>query len=407
MRKHILTLGLLCLIALPLIAQKSKLNQGYIAYQDAANGAVAKYNDAITAIATGLKNTEGFKPEDFAKAYTRLGQSYMGLYATTLPQLIGKYPNLLLDAYEAFKNARKYDTKQKFESEIKLQWEQLAVDMYYKSYELQKAKDFKGALYHQDAAIEISHNELKRENYAFYQMRAYTKLSLNDTLGSVNDFIATIDAFKNTPPTDPKQLEDAEKGMPDLYRFIAELSWMNLNDDERAIKYYNEGRAKYPDNKDLASSELTFYTNKPALQDVALAKLEKATTENPTEDNLTDYGTLLMKKDQEKAFEIYKKVLMLNPRNYIANLNSGAIIIDKAQKAITDAEASKDEKSRKKLIEEGKGFFQQALPYLEAALEEKQDNENVIKALIQIYTYLEMNDKAEEMIKKRKALSGE
>lgn len=407
MRKHILALAIIGLVAVQALAQKSKLNQGYIAYSDAANGAVTKFNDAIDALTTGLKNSEGFKPEDFAKAYTRLGQSYMGLNATKLPQLVAKYPNLLLDAYEAFKNARKNDVKQKYEAEIKLQWEQLSVDMYYKSYELYQAKDYPGAIKHQDAAIEISKVELKKENYAFYQLRAFTKLQALDTTGTVSDLIATLEAFASNPPTDPKQLEEASKGMVDNYRYVAELCWMNLKDKERAMKYYNEGRAKYPDNKDLAASELNFYTNQPELQDIALAKMEKAVNEAPTEENLTDYGTMLMQKDQEKAFELYKKVLMLNPRNYTANLNSGAIIIDKAKKSVNDAEAAKDEKTRKKLLEDAKGYFQQALPYLEASLEEKQDNDNVLTALIQIYTYLEMSDKADEMIKRRKALRGE
>jgi len=198
-----------------------------------------------------------------------------------------------------------------------------------------------------------------------------------------------------------------------------------LEDNEEALALVLEAQEKYPDTQQFKYDEINIYL-KQGNQEVALEKLENArkmAPENPSihlqlalfKDNMgynaMIEGNLEKSKDlYDQAIGHYNEVLEVTKGDdFIANFNLGVIYVNLA-KATYDVVRAMDitayNKDGKRITEEGNKIILNALPFIEKATEITPDDVEAWRALIQIYTQLKMNDKAEAALNKVDELEG-
>jgi tetratricopeptide (TPR) repeat protein len=141
------------------------------------------------------------------------------------------------------------------------------------------------------------------------------------------------------------------------------------------------------------------YATNPALYDRALAKFEQDIQKNPNDELLKmAYAQLLESKDMQKAIKIYESILEKNPNNKDVLFNLGALYNNAGKEKYDKANKSSDNNEYKKLLDEAKADFKKALTYIEKSYQlsenaSVQDKKAMLKALVQICTLLEENEK--------------
>jgi tetratricopeptide (TPR) repeat protein len=97
--------------------------------------------------------------------------------------------------------------------------------------------------------------------------------------------------------------------------------------------------------------------------------------------------------------------LSLNPNNVNANYNLGAYYVNQAAEIAQQYNEAKDEAKQKLLYAQMQDKFRQALPYLEKAHQALPEDLALLQSLIQVTTYLNLDDKAKEYLRKKEALT--
>jgi len=107
-------------------------------------------------------------------------------------------------------------------------------------------------------------------------------------------------------------------------------------------------------------------------------------------------------KSFDKAEEYYKMALSLDPDYYDANINLAVLISDKAESIIDEMNSlgmsAADNKKYEALQVKLHGVYEQAIPYLEKAVELRPNNVDVLRSLMNIHSVLGNDEKA-KMIK--------
>lgn len=401
-------LSVALLVALPAATLPStllaQLNEGIIAV-GAPGSTSTNFEKGIGLILEGLKNEKPEKPykdSQKAKAYTRLGQAYMKVAAAG-PLFAAKYPEPLLDAYSAFTKAIEFDKDKKMEAEIKADMRSLSSQLVNAGNNaFGEKKDMKKAVEYCTASIG-AYNYTATKFYGAYQLRGYSYIQIPDTANAIKDFEMALKTFKEEP------VKDHESDHKVLYRYLCILYATFDKNPQKALDIINEGRRTYPDDQEIKQQELDLYLRYPELYEKALVRFEEETRNNPN-DYMTwiAFGGLLENKDKTKAIEAYKKAASLKPEDFRVNFSIGAFYINDAVDLQKKAQNITDGKELEKANEQVRGQLRQAMPYLEKAHEAKPDNYDVISALISVYTNVGgMDDKAMEMVNKRKALRTE
>lgn len=208
-----------------------------------------------------------------------------------------------------------------------------------------------------------------------------------------------------------KLIDDRKYVRENIYISMVNV-YFNLKDTVAAVETMKKGRAAYPNNINMIIMEANHFlrTNNGAK---ALNNLNMAVAARPSEPNYylvrgNIYDNLANPKnekgeDMEKpansaeyaknAEADYKKSIELKPNNFDALYNLGVLysnegvalnkkaddIVDNAQNAVVVAQATE--------------MYNKAIPFLEKALELSPTDKNVMFALKQIYTRLQMSDK--------------
>jgi tetratricopeptide (TPR) repeat protein len=181
---------------------------------------------------------------------------------------------------------------------------------------------------------------------------------------------------------------------------------MNGNNKEKAKVLLAEGQSQFPDNKSLKILELNYYLQNGDFQN-GIPAFEKAVKDNPTnEDIAIAYANMLEKKgDNDAALKVYQNVLSFSPNSFNANYNLGAMYVNKAAELSKKSNEEKDEKKIMAYQAQIKEQFNLSLPYMEKSHELAPEDLSVIQALIQITTYLEMNEASMKYITLKKKLA--
>jgi len=112
--------------------------------------------------------------------------------------------------------------------------------------------------------------------------------------------------------------------------------------------------------------------------------------------------------DKENAEKYYLKSLELDPEYHNSKVNLAALILEDEQVIIEEMNAlgtsAKDNKRYDELKLKREDLFRKAIPYLESAFQNRSNNIQIAKTLMNIYTmigeeakYKEMKQKIEKM----------
>jgi len=200
---------------------------------------------------------------------------------------------------------------------------------------------------------------------------------------------------------------------PEIYRYIASLERKN-DDLDGAITTIKEGRARFPEQKDLIMDEMSYLLaadrsaeaeesvklgiqkdpNNAVLWSVLASLNDKKATDATEEAEMTKW--------YQKAEEAYKKSIELDPKFFDSYFNIGVLYnnrtayeYEKCNKIKSDTEYTKC----KKVADE---IYVMAVPFFEKAHELKADDVQTVQQLMKLYAKTGDQDKYAAM----KALLG-
>lgn len=203
-------------------------------------------------------------------------------------------------------------------------------------------------------------------------------------------------AAKKPIPNDPT--------LPFVYASLIS-AYGGRGEGDKALDIANEGRNKFPTDENIRRAELNLYLQNPALQQRALDRFRQEIEREPrNETYLLIYAQLWERVNPDSAALYYNKVLSINPENLNAHYNLGAYYVNQAAEISTKYNESKSEKEQQRYFAQMQELFRQALPHLEKAHAQLPEDLALLQSLIQVTTYLGMDDKAQEYLRKKNAL---
>jgi tetratricopeptide (TPR) repeat protein len=197
----------------------------------------------------------------------------------------------------------------------------------------------------------------------------------------------------------------------DTYKTLIYLYRAEKEDQEKALAAVNQALVKFPTAPELVQERITLLILMER-SDEAEKELSTAIANDPT--NPLYYFFLGYMKDKsedvEAAIQNYTKAVELNPGYYEANYNLGVMHLEKGRainKELSEMSLKDWEKNEVAYNERAQVHYREALPYFEKAVEIKPDEDlQLLETLEGLYLMLGMKDKAAELEKKIKALSG-
>lgn len=320
------------------------------------------------------------KTADKAKTWYVKGQVYSAIATDST----GKFKSLSdqprVEAFNAYQKCLSIDPK--FTSMLLTNYKplnDLYVDFYRSGANAFNSKDYKNAL------ADFKHVKAVND---------YLN-SLNSGLGSKIDTMAILNignaaynlGQKDTAAVYYQQLADikyAEQSF--VYKVL--LAQYRDKDETKYMATLDEAKSLFPNDKDFANEEVSYYSEKGDM-DKLVKKLEEQASQDPNNYNTTlnlaiTYDNMGNPKDStkevtpqqrdeyfNKALTYYKKAIELNPDSYAAPFNLGlmyynaAAAIGKQLGQLTSSKA--DQAKQDSLIKKQNGLLDESLPYLEKA----------------------------------------
>ncbi|MFD1095841.1 tetratricopeptide repeat protein [Salegentibacter chungangensis] len=281
-----------------------------------------------------------------------------------------------------------------------------AADKLYASYELNK----QDTVYLYYAAA----NSLNAQNYdaalGYYEM-----LRDLDYDGSGMEYTAVNveTGQEEVMPKDQRDLmvksgqykDPQDKKLPSKKGEIAKniaLIYISQEKNDKAIAAMESAKAENPGDVGLLQAEANMYYqmgDKEKYRELMEDLVEEAPDDPSLYYNLGVSSAELGKT--EKAIEYYKKALELDPDMNEARMNIVVAILAKERDIIDEMNglgmSKEDDKRYKELMEERKEIYKEAIPYLEKVIEKDPQNINAIQTAMNIYSQLDMPEKAKEM----------
>jgi Flp pilus assembly protein TadD len=370
MKKQLLALGLL--FASFAQAQNDAVTNAFFFNKD---GELDKAKEEIDKAAVHEKTKEK------AKTWYFRGLIYEGILGTKNPKFATLAPNAGKETYDSYTKAMALSKKgeEYFDESIKRLgnlWGTFLNDGV-KKYQ---ADDFAGSIVSYELAQTI-----KPEDTTAFVYGLYSAERLKD--------------YEKTKAY-TRQLFALGKNLPYMYISISRLA-KELDKKDSALKHIQEGRLKYPNNRDLALEELDLFFALGRGGE-AKTKLEEAVKMDSSNaslfailGNLYDQESAdknLSAKDKEvskqKALKAYRKALTIDPKNMESNFNLGVYYFNRGAeiiKKVNDLDINAYQKSGKKLEADAQAEFKLALPFFEACYAKDPKDESVKKSLKNTY----------------------
>ncbi len=241
-----------------------------------------------------------------------------------------------------------------------------------------------------------------------------------------NDAVTILEPLKNSP-----YLQEESN----IY-LILSMAYEKLGKKEQSLAVLQEGKKKFPGDKNLANAELNHYINSGNL-DQMIAKLEEAIAQEPSNADLylnlgIIYGGMAYPGQGKpapanaaelgkKAEDAYTKAASLDPENASVNYQLGAFYYNQAADIngqMAQLGTSKAEQVKyNEMLAQRDALFDKALPALEKSSrlfgakeknlvgEEKRLYYDCLKALREMYVILDKTEKASALRAKMEQLN--
>lgn len=407
MRKQLMLAGLLCLTVVA-FGQKKEIKKAEKAFDNGNTSEAISY----------LKEAEGL----IAAADNELKtQFYLVKGKTYLADAGTKNYDKLKTAAEAFKMARELNPGGKMAEDLKTGMTNLRVALVNSAVEDQNAQNYKRASEKLYASYQIQKdtsdlyyaagNAVNAKEYDT-ALEYYEKLLEMGYTGIQQQWLATdvetgeevsfaSESDRNTYMLSGKYTKPEERMSESVRGDILQkvtLIHISRGENEIALKLMKEARKENPDDQSLLRAEADMAYKMGDMEKYSML-MEEIIAKDPTNPEL--YYNLGVgsanKGNNEKALEYYKQALSLDPNFTNAKINIAATILSREGAIIEEMNSlgtsKKDYDRYDELKEIKNGLYREAMPYLEAALNDRTDNIELVRTLSNIYSQLGMDDK--------------
>lgn len=382
MKKVFIAVALSFVVAMPIMAQKGKVNSALVNLQ---NGDVARAKENID---------EALQTEEvqiMAKAWMTKGDVYKSIYETKV--LFETNPTALIDAKEAYFKAFELEENPKKKGSVKEGLELVSNYLYIEGVGYFSTSKWSPA--YRNFAHHLQIEEFLYEN------------GMTKTIDTNAYFVVALSGFNTNQFDEAMRAGEKLISLGDdrevIYTILTEV-YKQKGLNEKYVALLKDGRKKFPASLDLLYKEINYYLENDKLDELE-TNLKEALKLDPT--NHTLYQALAnvydKQGDREKALAMYDKAIQTEPGFYEAYYNKAILYFNDAMKVIQDMNDAYDNKNMKK-YEELSGVREdllknKCLPLLEKAYEIKSDDPSVIKALREVYARLDMMDKLSKLPK--------
>jgi tetratricopeptide (TPR) repeat protein len=241
-----------------------------------------------------------------------------------------------------------------------------------------KNEDYETALAKFEKSLTVSTLAMKADTQVIYFASLAALNAKNwESVVNYNSLLKQLKFGKNT---DEKVL---------VYQNLAK-GHIELNDTAKFISTLEEGMEKYPDNSYPLVIDLFNYYVDGGDNAKALEYISLAIKDNPNDAQFyVIKGTLLEEMSQApEARAEYTKAIEIDPNNFDANYSLGAYYYNSAADTLSWANDNippTEPQKYDKVKQAADDLFKQALPYLEKAKAQKEDDLNVLTTLKTIY----------------------
>lgn len=250
-----------------------------------------------------------------------------------------------------------------------------------------------------DSALDY-YVELKNIGYVGKKMNYYAtnvETGVEETFGDKSGRDFSVRAKLHNNPRDVM----SEAKTAEIVKNIA-LIYVSQGKNEKALGAMADARAENPDDIGLLLSEANVHL-KMGNRDKFKSLMEEATKKDPNNAELFyNLGVLAAEAgNNEESLSYYKKAIEINP-NYVDAYNNMAVTILSGESAIVEemnglGTSSADNKKYDELKAKRTQLYNDAIPFLEKALELKNTNIDAAKTLMNIYSAIGEMDKFKAM----------
>ncbi|EDP70612.1 tetratricopeptide repeat family protein [Flavobacteriales bacterium ALC-1] len=303
----------------------------------------------------------------------------------------GMLNSFLTKANDAFKNKDYKSAAKRFDKVYKMSPTD-TLYLYYAASAAVTDQDY-------DTALDY-YLQLKNMGYSGAQMNYYATNKETGEEETFGDKTARDFSVKAKLHNNPRDVRGDSK-TAEIVKNIA-LIYVSQGKNEKALGAMADARSENPDDLGLLLSEANVHL-KMGNRDKFKALMEEATQKDPNNAELLyNLGVLAAEGgnlDESKKY--YKKAIEIDP-NYVDAYNNIAVTILEGEAAIVEemnglGTSSADNKKYDELKEKRSQLYQEAIPYLEKALELRNTNIDAARTLMNIYSALAETDKFKAM----------
>jgi tetratricopeptide (TPR) repeat protein len=204
--------------------------------------------------------------------------------------------------------------------------------------------------------------------------------------------------------------KNSESKKPEIIKNIA-LIYNDLGKSEEAIAAVEKAMEQNPNDVALMQVEANVYYEMGNMERYKEI-MEKVVEQDPNNSALYYNLGISSSKlgDSEAAIGYFKKAAEIDPKNTDAKINIAAEILKEEKPLVEQMNAlgtsNADFKKYDELKERRKQIYLSAVPYLESVIEQKPENVEATRVLMNIYYQLDNEAKAKEMKAKLQSFEG-
>ena len=175
-----------------------------------------------------------------------------------------------------------------------------------------------------------------------------------------------------------------------VYNFLTSI-YHKTNQNDKYNETLKEGYAFFPDSIYFAGNLINSYINTKDFENASKFLLESI-KRKPNDNLYIALGEVYQEsgKPEELAKSAFEEAIKLNPSNHTAYFYIGRMSFNKAVELSNKAYETKDKKKQAGLLEKTKGFYREALPSFQKALELSPNSIEYMNPLRSIYYNLNM-----------------